>query len=138
MVQELAALAEQPRPRITFVPHYIPMTRGILSSCYANPKAGALPDDAAAARAEVARIFRDFYAAAPFTHISDAPPATKHVMGTNYCVIHPSVNLATGTIVVTSAIDNLGKGAAGNVVQCLNIMCGMPETAGLESLGLFP
>jgi N-acetyl-gamma-glutamyl-phosphate reductase len=138
MVQELAGPAEQPRPEITFVPHYIPMTRGILSTCYARAKPGALSAEARAARDGVMQIYRDFYRDAPFTRVSDAPPSTKHVMGTNYCIVHPSVNLQTGTVVVSSAIDNLGKGGAGNGVQCLNVMCGLPEMAGLQALGLFP
>jgi N-acetyl-gamma-glutamyl-phosphate reductase len=70
--------------------------------------------------------------------ISDAPPSTKHVAGTNYCIIHPSVDLRTGQVVVASALDNLGKGAAGAAVQCMNVMLGLPETAGLQALGLFP
>jgi N-acetyl-gamma-glutamyl-phosphate reductase len=70
--------------------------------------------------------------------VSDAAPSTKHVAGTNYCVIHPSIDKRTGRVVVASALDNLGKGAAGAAVQCFNVMFGLPETAGLQSLGLFP
>jgi N-acetyl-gamma-glutamyl-phosphate reductase len=138
MVQELGELAEAPQPRIAFVPHYTPMTRGIFSTCYARAKDGKLAAEAKVARGELTTLFRDFYRDAPFVHVSEAPPATKHVMGTNYCVVHPTVNLQTGGIVVTSALDNLGKGAAGAVVQCLNVMFGCDETAGLQSLGLFP
>ena len=137
MTQELGLLAEAPAPRITFVPHYIPMTRGILSTCYARAKDGALPAGDAG-RDELKRVYAEFYADAPFVRVADTAPSTKHVMGTNYCVIHPSVNLRTGAIVVTSALDNLGKGAAGAGVQCMNVMLGLPETAGLESIGLFP
>jgi N-acetyl-gamma-glutamyl-phosphate reductase len=139
MVQELAALAEAPPPQITFVPHYTPMTRGILSTCYARLRDGALGGASAeAARAEVRRIYADYYAGAPFVRVVDDAPGTKQVMGTNYCLVHPSVNLDTGAAVVYAALDNLGKGAAGAVVQCLNVMLGLPETAGLEALGLFP
>lgn len=138
MVQELGLLAEAPPPAITFVPHYIPMTRGILSTCYAKARPGALPGDPKAARAALMEIYRDFYREHPFTHVSDTAPGTKHVAGTNYCIVHPSVNLANGTIVVTSALDNLGKGAAGAVVQSMNVVLGRPETAGLQSLALFP
>ncbi len=138
MVQELGGLAEAPQPRIAFVPHYTPMTRGILSTCYARAKPGKLAGDATKARGELMTLFRDFYRDAPFVHVSDTAPSTKHVMGTNYCVVHPSVNLQTGAIVVASALDNLGKGASGAVVQCLNVRFGLPETAGLQSLGLFP
>jgi N-acetyl-gamma-glutamyl-phosphate reductase len=134
MTQELALLAEAPVPAITFVPHYIPMTRGILSTCYARAKSGAL----AGGRNQIGELYREFYKDAPFVHIADGPPATKHVLGTNYCVIHPTVNLSTGAVVVASALDNLGKGAAGNVVQCLNVMQGLPETMGLQHIALFP
>jgi N-acetyl-gamma-glutamyl-phosphate reductase len=138
MVQELAAVAEQPQPRITFTPHYIPMTRGILSTCYARLKQGKLSGEPKQARAELFDLFRGFYREAPFVHVSAAAPSTKHVTGSNYTIIHPSVNLQTGDVVVTSALDNLGKGAAGNVVQCMNVMFALPETAGLQALGLFP
>jgi N-acetyl-gamma-glutamyl-phosphate reductase len=134
MTQELGLLAEAPVPSITFVPHYIPMTRGILSTCYARAKDGAL----AGGRDAIKDLYREFYKDAPFVHIADSAPATKQVMGTNYCVIHPSINLSTGAIVVAGALDNLGKGAAGSLVQCLNIMQGMPETLGLQQLPLFP
>ena len=133
MTQELAQLREAPAPEITFVPHYIPMTRGILSTCYAHLRAGASLD-----RAGIMHIYREFYADAPFVHVSDTPPSTKHVAGTNYCMVHPSIHPETGQIIVASALDNLGKGAAGAMVQCMNIMFGLPETAGLQTLGLFP
>jgi len=133
MTQELAALAEAPPPSITFVPHYIPMTRGILSTCYATFK-----PDVRIERDELKRVYRDFYRDAPFVRVSDGPPSTKHVAGTNYCVVHPSIDRRTGRLVVASALDNLGKGAAGAAVQCFNVMAGLPETAGLRALGLFP
>lgn len=138
MTQELGLLQEAPAPQITFVPHYIPMTRGILSTCYARLREGALPDDPPAARASLRDIYRDFYSDAPFVHVSDTAPGTKHVAGTNYCLVHPSVDLRTGTVVVAAALDNLGKGAAGAAVQCMNLVLGLPETAGLQSLALFP
>jgi len=134
MTQELGLLAEAPAPSITFVPHYIPMTRGILSTCYARAKPGAL----SGGRSEIMELYRDFYRDAPFVHVAPAAPSTKHVMGTNYCVIHPSINLQTGAVVVASALDNLGKGAAGAGVQCFNVMAGLPETAGLQQMALFP
>ncbi len=136
MTQELGLLAEAPKPSITFVPHYVPMTRGILSTCYARLRdTSAAPE---AARRQLLDAFRTFYADAPFIHISNNAPSTKHVMGTNYCMIHPSVDLRTGSVVVASALDNLGKGAAGAAVQCMNVMLGYPETSGLQTLALFP
>jgi N-acetyl-gamma-glutamyl-phosphate reductase len=133
ITQELGALAEAPAPSVTFVPHYIPMTRGILSTCYARLRGSVSLD-----RAALKDVYREFYRDAPFVHVTDAPPSTKHVAGTNYCLVHPSIDPLTGAIVVASAIDNLGKGAAGAAVQCLNVMLGLPETAGLQSLALFP
>ena len=115
------------------VPHYTPMTRGVLSTCYARAKAGS-----SVTTQEVRMIFHDFYGAAPFVRVSDAPPSTKHVMGTNYCLVYPMVKPETGTIVVASALDNLGKGAAGAMVQCFNVMNGLPETMGLQQMALFP
>jgi N-acetyl-gamma-glutamyl-phosphate reductase len=138
MTQELGSLAEAPAPNITFVPHYIPMTRGILSTCYGTRRgrlAGMAP---AEARTTLRDAYRAFYAGAPFVRVSDTPPSTKHVAGTNYAVVHPTVDLTTGRVVVACAIDNLGKGAAGAAVQCLNVMLGLPETAGLQQTALFP
>lgn len=134
MTQELAALAEAPSPSVTFVPHYIPMTRGILSTCYARlaPHArGRTSSD------DLRAVYRDFYADHPFVRVADAPPSTKHVAGTNYAIVHPTIS-PQGGVVVSSAIDNLGKGAAGAAVQCMNLMLGLPETAGLDALALFP
>ncbi len=133
MTQELGGVSTVGCPRITFVPHYIPMTRGILSTCYATAR-----DTSGIDRVQLMRLYREFYADAPFVHIATAPPSTKHVAGTNYCIVHPSVDLRTGRIVVASALDNLGKGAAGAAVQCMNIMLGLSETSGLQSLALFP
>ena len=138
MTQELGSLAEAPAPEITFVPHYIPMTRGILSTCYARARGRLAAMSAAEARVELRRAYDAFYADAPFVRVSDAAPSTKHVMGTNYAIVHPSVDLRSGRVVVACAIDNLGKGAAGAAVQCLNLMLGLPETAGLRQMALFP
>ena len=134
MTQELGLLAEAPAPSVTFVPHYIPMTRGILSTCYARVRDGALPGG----RQALLELYREFYKDAPFVRVTDAAPSTKHVAGTNYALVHPSLDLRTGRLVAASAIDNLGKGAAGAMVQCLNLMLGLPETAGLETPALFP
>jgi N-acetyl-gamma-glutamyl-phosphate reductase len=133
ITQELGLLAEAPPPAVTFVPHYTPMTRGILSTCYARARDGAAID-----RAGLLALYREYYAGAPFVRVTDAPPSTKQVAGTNYTLIYPTLHGTTGQIVVSSALDNLGKGAAGNVIQCMNIMLGLPEAAGLQALGLFP
>jgi N-acetyl-gamma-glutamyl-phosphate reductase len=139
ILQELGEIDKRRNPQgdvpvtVTFVPHYTPMTRGILSTCYTDALVGMSID-----RAEILQMYRAYYADAPFVYVSETPPSTKAVAGTNYCVVHPSVNLQTGKIIVTSALDNLGKGAAGAMVQCMNIMRGYPENAGLRMLGQFP
>src|SRR5207245_7924386 len=100
-------------------------------------KSGAFPGVTETAGA-LRDVYRDFYRDAPFVHVDDQPPSTKQVSGTNYCVVHSRVDARTGRVVVVSTIDNLGKGAAGAAVQCMNLMLGLPESAGLQSLALFP
>jgi N-acetyl-gamma-glutamyl-phosphate reductase len=128
--QELSILAGRP-VRVSFTPHLIPMTRGILASCYARLSEGL---DANHAR----ELYRTYYTDAPFVHISVGLPATKHVSGTNMCHIGLAVDSRTNRITVISAIDNLGKGMAGQAIQNMNLMCGFEETAGLEAAGLWP
>ncbi|MDZ4278237.1 MAG: N-acetyl-gamma-glutamyl-phosphate reductase [Dehalococcoidia bacterium] len=136
MTQELSALCEAPPPRITFVPHLVPMTRGILVTCYATPRALAGWGEDAAAR--VREIYGDFYRESPFVRVVDQPPATKHTLGTNDCLLYPAVDERTGRLIIVSCLDNLMKGGAGQGIQCLNLMLGLPETAGLQGLALYP
>jgi N-acetyl-gamma-glutamyl-phosphate reductase len=137
IVQELSRLCEAPAPRITFVPHLIPMTRGILSTCYAPLAPGRL-SPGNRARDEVRDIYRDFYRDEPFTRVVDSPPQTKHTWGNNYCLLYPTVDVRAGRLVVVSCLDNLVKGAAGQAVEDMNLMLGLPETTGLEDLAVYP
>ncbi len=143
IVQELAGLwapAGSPasgRPRVTFTPHLIPMTRGILSTCYAPLLPGGLPAGAAAKDA-VRDLYREFYAGETFVQVVDAPPATKQTRATNMCLVHPTVDLRTDRLVVVSVLDNLVKGAAGQAIQNMNAMMGWPETMGLEGPAVYP
>lgn len=130
IAQEAAALAGR-APRLTFTPHLIPMTRGLLASCYATLRSGVTA-------AQVAEAYRSAYAEEPFVRVTASYPATKAVLGSNWCLVHPVVDERTGRLVVFGAIDNLVKGAAGSAVQNLNAMRGLPETTGLESLPLWP
>jgi N-acetyl-gamma-glutamyl-phosphate reductase len=143
IVQELSALnkAEGGRggaeaPRITFVPHLMPMTRGMLSACYADLRPNQIAGQDL--KQGVRRIYEDYYAGEPFVKVVDAPPHTKHTQGSNYCHIYPTADPRTGRLIVISCIDNLGKGAAGEGVQSMNIMLGLPETTGLMMPGMFP
>lgn len=117
---------------LTFTPHLIPMTRGILATCY-----GTLAE--AASAEELLGVYREFYADAPFVRIvEDHLPATKHTLGTNYCQIGLSVDRRNNRVTVVSCIDNLVKGAAGQAIQNMNLMCGIEETVGLGLGGIWP
>ena len=136
ITQELRSDAG-PEPRVTFLPHLIPMTRGILSSCYADLNPGALPNGGQAAAA-LFEVYRDFYRGEPFVKVVDQPPHTKHTVGNNDCLVYPAIDPRTERLTVVSAIDNLVKGAAGQAVQNMNVMFGLPEAMGLETLALYP
>jgi N-acetyl-gamma-glutamyl-phosphate reductase len=129
IVQELGRLNAKLKPAVTFVPHLVPMSRGILSTCYAK---------LAKANVDVVKRYRDFYRGEPFVRVVDTPPQTKHALGTNLCLIYPTVDSRTGRLIVVSCIDNLVKGGAGQAVQNMNLMLGFPETMALEGLALYP
>ena len=146
MVQELTALASAAGGdgdfQVTFVPHVVPITRGILATCYAGIRPGALPDDRVqhrdAAREALLERYHEFYRGHPFAQVAAVPPSTKETLGSNSCLLYPNVDAVTGQVTVIACIDNLVKGAAGGAVQCLNLMFGLDETAGLTTLGLYP
>jgi N-acetyl-gamma-glutamyl-phosphate reductase len=83
-------------------------------------------------------VLRDAYADQPFVHVVDHPPATKWVSGSNGVQITARYDERTGRVIALSAIDNLGKGAAGQMIQCANLMLGLEETAGLTTIGVYP
>jgi len=115
---------------VTFVPHLVPMNRGILVTGYAKLTTN---------HKSLTTIYKEFYKDAPFVRIyENGEPCTKNIAGTNYCDIGISVNEATNTVIVMSVIDNLIKGAAGQAVQNMNLIYGFPETAGLKQIALFP
>ena len=124
-------------PKVTFLPHLIPMTRGILASCYAPLQQGALPEGEAG-KAALMDIYRDAYRGEPFVRVVNQPPQTKHTLGNNYCVVHPTIDRRTSRLIVIACLDNLVKGAAGQAVQNANLMLGLPETMGLEGLAVYP
>jgi N-acetyl-gamma-glutamyl-phosphate reductase len=139
MVQELSELKpDGDEVAITFVPHLIPMVRGILATCYPTLRDDVLPTNSDDAREVLVEKYRAFYADHPFVHVTDGPPSTKQTMGSNACLIYPNVDRLTGQVSVIACIDNLVKGAAGGAVQCLNLMLGLEERAGLTSIGLYP
>ena len=114
--------------QVLFTPHLVPMTRGILATCYAEATGPCDPLQA----------LREAYASEPFVHVADQPPATKWVAGSNGVQLTARYDERTGRVLAISAIDNLGKGAAGQMIQCANLMLGVEETAGLTSIGVYP
>lgn len=123
--------AGRPAPRVTFIPHLMPMTRGILATCYGTLRAGVTEADVLAA-------YHAAYDGEPFVQLTSAPPHTKWSYGSNVCFVYPMIEPNSGRFIVISAIDNLVKGAAGQAVQCANIMYGLPETLGLPVEGVYP
>lgn len=130
--QELSLLAGE-QLKITFTPHLVPMDRGILSTIYATAKKPISTE-------AIVQLYQDFYAGEPFVRIlpQGTLPSTAFVRGSNFCDIAPLVDARTGRIILVSAIDNLVKGASGQAAQNMNLVCGFPETMGLEGLALFP
>jgi N-acetyl-gamma-glutamyl-phosphate reductase len=135
MTQELARLAEAPKPRITFIPHLIPMNRGILSTCYATLRPDALAGDA---QSRLREVYTEFYRGEPFVTVSSTPPQTKQTQGVNTCLVYPTIDTRTGRLVAVSAIDNLVKGGSGQAVQNMNLMLGFPETTALTAAAVYP
>jgi len=129
--QELAVLHPKPAPSVTFVPHLIPMTRGILTTAYARLTGKQTQE-------ELTSIYKNFYKGEPFVKVTDAPPHTKHTYGNNLCLVYPVLDPRTNRLIAISALDNLVKGAAGQAIQNMNLMCGWPETTGLEALAVYP
>jgi N-acetyl-gamma-glutamyl-phosphate reductase len=128
MIQELNAAAGR-AVRLTFVPHLIPMTRGILATAYLHPVAGRRV-------ADVAELMRGLCAANPFLRYDEVSPATKSVTGSNTAAVN--VTDQDGVAVVTVAEDNLVKGGAGQAVQAANIRFGLGETTGLPVSSQWP
>jgi N-acetyl-gamma-glutamyl-phosphate reductase len=113
---------------VLFTPHLAAMTRGILATCYAD----------AIAPFEPLQVLAEAYAGEPFVHVTDQPPATKWVSGSNGVQLTARSDDRTGRVITISAIDNLGKGAAGQMIQCANLMLGFDEAAGLTTIGVYP
>jgi len=137
ITQELGRFGSAFDPKITFLPHLIPMTRGILSSCYATLKDGAIASGPSGVE-EIRALYKSFYKEEPFVQVVDASPMTKHTLGNNNCIIYPTVDLRTNRLMAISCLDNLVKGAAGQAIQNMNIMFGLSESEGLEQLALYP
>ena len=129
-IEQALSLAAGREITVSFTPHLVPMNRGILSTIYVTPRPGA----------DLAGAYAAAYKDEPFVRVLPHAqlPATGHVLGSNYCFIGWKEDPRTGRAVIVSAIDNLVKGASGQAVQAMNLLCGLAETAGLGQLPLFP
>lgn len=132
--QELSRLAGT-EVMVSFTPHLVPMNRGILTTCYAEVTGCDVPDSG-----QMVEKYREFYSGCPFVIVRDTgdQPSTKDVAGTNYCHIATVSDSRTGRLVITSAIDNMGKGAAGQAVQNMNLMFGLDQSTGLAAPAVYP
>ncbi|HEX9269580.1 MAG TPA: N-acetyl-gamma-glutamyl-phosphate reductase [Candidatus Limnocylindria bacterium] len=131
IAQGLGTLGDDATVRVTFTPHLIPMTRGLLATCYATLRDGVT-------LAQVTEAYAHDYAGEPFVRVTATFPPTKATLGSNWCLVHATVDEENRRLVAVGVLDNLVKGAAGQAVQNFNVLCGLPETLGLEALPLWP
>lgn len=132
--QGLAEAAAGPPARVAFTPHLMPMSRGILETIYVRAAPGA---DADAMRDCLAAQYAD----ERFVHVlpkGAPPPQTRHVRGSNHCVMAVIEDRVPGRAIIVSVIDNIVKGASGQAIQNMNLMFGLPEEMGLEHVPVFP
>jgi N-acetyl-gamma-glutamyl-phosphate reductase len=130
-IEQGIAMAAGTEPAVVFTPHLVPMQRGILSTCSAATTAGTAGGD-------LIEALEKAYADDAFVEVIDRPPQTRWVVGSNRVLLAAFLDERTGTAIVIAAEDNLLKGAAGQAVQCANLMLGLPEAAGLPFAGWMP
>jgi N-acetyl-gamma-glutamyl-phosphate reductase len=125
-IEQEAAVAAGGEVRVSFVPHLLPTTRGIVTSVFVRPRAGS---ELARARAALSEAYRD----EPFVRVlpEGETPSLQAVRATNFCDVALAADERNDTWILLSALDNLGKGASGQAVQCANLLAGCEETAGL-------
>jgi len=116
---------------IDFLPNLVPMTRGILAACHVRPTRPVT-------QGHLDALYDEAYRDEPFVRVVTDPPSTSHVSGSNLCLLWLKVDQRGGRILILSVIDNLVKGAAGQAVQALNVLFGLPETTGLELYPIAP
>ena len=130
----LPHVAAETKPRLTFTAHLLPIARGILATCYADPvEEGFSAGDAH-------DILTTRYASEPFVRVLPPGqfPQIKAVVGSNFCDLGVTVDARTGRVIVIGTLDNVLKGASGQAIQNMNLMCGFPETDALQSAAIFP
>lgn len=126
----LSAVSALGPVQVLFTPHLVPMTRGILATCYARPAVAGLSTESLLA------LYRERYSAEPFVAVLDTPPATRATLAGNAVHVTVRFDPRTGTVLAVAAEDNLVKGASGQALQNANLLLGLPETTGLTPLGV--
>jgi N-acetyl-gamma-glutamyl-phosphate reductase len=129
MREAIARMSGAKNASVVFSPHLVPMTRGILATCYAR---GRVSTD------QALKAAREFYAEAAFVRVADQLPHSKWAQGTNLTFVSYAADPESETAIAIGAIDNLGKGAAGQAVQNMNLMLGLAEQTGLELVPMLP
>jgi N-acetyl-gamma-glutamyl-phosphate reductase len=132
MGKRLATHGDAPPLAVSFNPHLVPMVRGILATCSTRPRRDDLTTE------QALQLYRDYYAGDPMIHVQDELPQVKAVAGSDRTLVSVRVDHRTGLAFAFAALDNLGKGAAGQAVQNFNVMHGLPETLALELEGRWP
>lgn len=120
--------------QVTFTPHLMPMSRGILETIYVKFADGVNAS-------QIRQCLEDYYGQEPFVHVlpeGSVPPQTRHVRGSNNCVMSVIDDIIPGRAIIISVLDNVVKGASGQAIQNMNVMMGLPETMGLQQQPTFP
>lgn len=126
-----------PKPTVSFTPHLVPMTRGILATCTVRPETGHSEAQGLTSE-KLLNLYRDFYAGEPLVMVQEEPPQTKAVYGGDRTLVSVRFDERSGAVTAFAALDNLGKGAAGGAVQAFNAAFGFDETLGLFTQGVWP
>lgn len=129
IAKTIALLSDGSAAGLVFTPHLVPMTRGVLATIYCR---GSATTD------QCLNVARRFYAERAFVRVTDKPPQTKWATGSNLAFVSYAADPERNLVIAMSVVDNLGKGAAGQAVQNANLICGLPETAGLDGLPVWP
>ena len=129
MATTIARLAGAPAEGLVFTPHLVPMTRGLLVTIYGRGTASTN---------QCLEAARAYYAERPFVRVTERLPQTKWASGSNLAFVSYAADPGRDLVIAMGVVDNLGKGAAGHAVQNANLICGLPETAGLEGAPVWP
>ena len=129
MAETIEQLSGGSAAGLVFTPHLVPMTRGVLATIYCRGRATT---------EQCLDAARRFYAGRAFVRVTDRPPQTKWATGSNLAFVSYAADPARDLVIAMGVVDNLGKGAAGQAVQNANLICGLPETAGLDGAPVWP